>query len=66
LGTVEKILHDDLGLKKISAGWVPKTLTARQHVLAETNLAVINKDPNEFLKNVFSVNEIWVHHYYPV
>jgi hypothetical protein len=62
---MEKLSHNKLGLKKISASWVPKTLTARQHVLVETNLAVINKDPNEFLKNVFSVNEIWVHHYDP-
>jgi hypothetical protein len=65
IGTVEKILHDELRLKKISAGWASETLTVRRHVLAETNLELINRDPDEFLTNVFTAKETWVHHYDP-
>jgi hypothetical protein len=65
IGTIEKNLHDELRLKKMSAGWAPETLPARRHALAETNLELINRDPDEFLTNVFTAKETWVHHYDP-
>jgi hypothetical protein len=49
----------------MSAGWAPETLPARRHALAETNLELINRDPDEFLTNVFTAKETWVHHYDP-
>jgi hypothetical protein len=48
--------------------WVPKMLTARQtcHRCVETNWAlIINRDPDEFLKTFFMVNETCVNHYDP-
>lgn len=64
VGNVEKILHNELGLKQVSAGWVPKMSTADQkgirQVAAETNLAIINKDPDNFLQKFVTVVEIWV------
>jgi histone-lysine N-methyltransferase SETMAR len=58
-----------LGLKKVSARWVPKMLTSDQkrvrHLTAETNLALINRDPDKFLKKIVTVDETWVHHYDP-
>jgi [histone H3]-lysine36 N-dimethyltransferase SETMAR len=69
VGSVEKILHHELGLKKVAARWVPKMLSADQkrirQLTSEANLALINKNPDEFAQRFVTVDETWVHHYDP-
>lgn len=69
VGSVEKILHDELGLNKMAARWVPKMLTRDQkrirQLTSETNLAIINQDPDGFLERFLTVDETWVHHFDP-
>lgn len=68
-GTIEKILTDILGLKKLSARWVPRMLTPdqkRSRVLhSEASLAKFSADPDEFLSRFVTVDETWVHHFDP-
>ena len=50
---VENILHNELGMSKVSARWVPRLLTPDQKltklVMSETNLARFEADPDRFV-----------------
>lgn len=63
------ILHDILGMKKLSARWVPRLLTVDQKrkrvTTSEACLAMYNRNPSEFLRRYVTVDETWVHHYTP-
>ena len=68
-GTIFSILHEKLGLKKISARWVPRLLTAdnkRIRVLnCKTGLDLFRRNPEEFLRRYITVDETWIHCYTP-
>ena len=69
IGTVVSILHEKLGMRKLSARWVPRLLSAenkRNRVVAsEALLARINRNPVEFFRRFVTVDETWIHHYTP-
>lgn len=63
---IHNILHEHLGMRKLSARWVPRVLTAenkRNRVTASMNsLEMFHRDPDEFLQRFVTVDEIWIHH----
>ena len=66
-GIVFLILHEKLGVKKISAKWVPRfLLDENKHncvVNFEAILALFRRNPNEFLRRYITVHETWIRHY---
>ena len=68
-GTVFSIIHEKLGMKKISARWVPRLLSAenkRNRVRAATAaLELYLSNPGEFLRRYITVDETWIHYYTP-
>ena len=66
--SVLKILHDDLGMKKVSARWIPRLLTPEQKLyrkeVSRENLAELEWD-KIFLSRIITGDETWVHHWNP-
>ena len=66
---VENILHNELGMSKVSARWVPRLLTPDQKltrlVMSEANLARFEADPDRFVECFLTQDESWVHHFEP-
>ena len=66
---VENILHNELGISKVSARWVPWLLTPDQKltrlVTSEANLARFEADPDHFVERFLTQDECWVHHFEP-
>ncbi|UYV84200.1 hypothetical protein LAZ67_X001501 [Cordylochernes scorpioides] len=58
-----------LGLRKLSARWVPKLLTPDQKAvrrkLSSDNLALFEANPEEFVNRFVTMNETWAHHFTP-
>ena len=63
------ILHNELGMSKVSARWVPRLLTPDQKltrlVMSEANLARFEADPDRFVERFLTQDECWVHHFEP-
>ena len=63
------ILHNELGLKKLSARWVPHLLNPEQKRITVRNsakgLEIFNRDPKDFKRRLVTVDETWIHHYTP-
>ena len=68
-GSVVSILKDHLGMKKLSARWVPRLLTIdhkRNRVTTSIEcLALFNRNKDEFLRRFVTVDETWIHHNTP-
>ena len=68
-GTVCSILHAKMGVKKISARWVPRLLSEENKqnrvVDSETILALLRRNPDELLRRYMTVDGTWIHHYTP-
>ena len=68
-GTVIAILQEKLGLQKISARWVPHLLSPEnkrtQVVTSEALLARIRGNPQDFWRQLITVDETWIHYYTP-
>jgi histone-lysine N-methyltransferase SETMAR len=68
-GSVVNILHEDLGMTKLSARWVPRLLTVdnkRNRVVASQQcLELFQRNPNEFMRRYVTVDETWIHYYTP-
>ena len=66
---VENILHNELGMSKVLARWVPRLLTPDQKltrlVMSEANLARFEADPDRFVECFLTQDECWVHHFEP-
>lgn len=66
---VYHILTDELGMRKLSARWVPRLLTPEQKIVrvvhSEECLDIFERDPKEFLRRYVTVDETWVHYYTP-
>lgn len=68
-GTVFNILHDRLGMRKLSARWVPRLLTVdnkRIRVsISKQCLDLFKRNSQEFWRRVITVDETWIHYYTP-
>ena len=66
---VENILHNELGMSKVSARWVPRLLTPDQKltrlVMSKANLARFEADPDRFIERFLIQDECWIHHFEP-
>ena len=67
--TVHQIVSKDLGMRKVSARWVPRILTEEQkkvRVDVCTNLlSRLQAEPQTFLDRTVTQDETWVHHFDP-
>ncbi|RZB41555.1 HTH Tnp Tc3 2 domain containing protein, partial [Asbolus verrucosus] len=68
VGSVWNILHNVLGMNKVSARWVPRLLTPEQklkrHEICQQNLLALEEDPDLFSR-IVTGDETWVHHWEP-
>ena len=66
-GAVQSILNDILGMSKVSARWVPRMLTKDQKRsrldISRYLLSHYEDDPEEFMDQVVTQDETWVHHF---
>ena len=64
---VKDILHQELGMSKVFAQWVPRLLTpAQKHtrlVMSQANLSFFEMNLDSFLEHFLTQNECWVHHF---
>ncbi|UYV66979.1 K02A2.6-like, partial [Cordylochernes scorpioides] len=67
--TVDRIMREHFGLRKLSARWVPKLLTPDQKAvkrkLSLNNLALFEANPEEFVNRFVTMDETWAHHFTP-
>ena len=68
-GSAQSILHNDLGLSKQCARWVPKMLQPHQKnircELSTAILTMINFDEEIFLRQLVTGDETWIYQYDP-
>ena len=68
---VDHILHEILGMRKMSARWVSRLLTPDNKRNRETtseqclSLTLFKRNPKEFLRRFVTVDETWIHWYRP-
>ena len=69
VGRVWHILHECLGMGKLSARWVPRLLTADHKqarvVASEKCLSMIQRNSKEFLRRYVTVDETWIYYHTP-
>ncbi|UYV75523.1 hypothetical protein LAZ67_13000475 [Cordylochernes scorpioides] len=67
--TVDRIMREPLGLRELSARWVPKLLTPDQKAvrrkLSSDNLVLFEADSEEFVTRFVTMDETWAHHFTP-
>ena len=67
-GSVSTILHDRLGMRKLTARWVPKSLSDEQMATRASVCSALLKrfgSKVDFLLRLVTVDETWVHYYEP-
>lgn len=68
-GSVWTILNDHLQMKKLSARWVPRSLTleqkAKRVTYSEECLGILKKNEEDFFHRYVTMDETWVYHYTP-
>ena len=67
-GSVSTILHDRLGMRKITARWVPKSLSDEQMATRASVCSALLKrfrSKDDFLLRLVTVGETWVNYYEP-
>ena len=67
-GSVSTILHDHLGMRKLTAHWVPKSLSDEQMATRASLCSALLKrfrSKDDFLLRLVTVDETWVHYYEP-
>ena len=67
-GSVSTILHDRLGMRKLTARWVPKSLSKEQMATRASVCSGLLKrlrSKDKFLLRLVTVDETWVHYYEP-
>ena len=65
-GSVSTILHDRLGMRKLTARWVPKSLSNEQMATRASVCSALLKpfrSKDDFLLRLVTVDETWVHYY---
>lgn len=69
VGSVEKIIHDHLYMRKLSARWIPRLLTPFQKQervkCSQDLLAMCQENQEDFFDRLITQDETWVHHYDP-
>ena len=66
--SVSTILHDRLGMRKLTARWVPKSLSDEQMATRASVCSALLKrfrSKDDFLLRLVTVGETWVHFYEP-
>ena len=66
--SVSTILHDRLGMRKLTARWVPKSLSNEQMATRASVCCALLKrfrSKDDFLLRLVTVDETWVHYYEP-
>ena len=67
-GSVSTILHDRLSMRKLTARWVPKSLSDEKMATRASVCSAWLKrfrSKNDFLLRLVTVDETWVHYYEP-
>ena len=67
-GSVSTILHDLLGMRKLTARWVPKSLSDEQMATRASVCSFLLKrfrSKDDFLLRLVTVDETWVHYFEP-
>ena len=68
-GSVSTTLHDCLGMRKLTARWVPKSLSDEQLATRASVYSALLKrfrsKEDDFLSRLVTVDETWVHYYEP-
>ena len=67
-GSVSTILHDHLGMCKLTARWVHKSLSDEQMATRASVCSALLKgfrSKDDFLLHLVTVDETWVHYYEP-
>ena len=67
-GSVSTILHGRLGMRKLTARWVPKSLSDEQMATRASVCSILLKcfrSKDDFLLLQVTVDETWVHYYEP-
>ena len=67
-GSVSTILHDRLGMHKLTARWVPKSLSHEQLATRASVCSALLKSlrsKDDFLLCLVTVDKTWVHYYEP-
>ena len=68
-GSVYTIIHEHLGMSKVSARWVPRNLNMqdRQQRVESSHelLEVYNANPEDFHTRLVTGDETWLHHWDP-
>ena len=66
-GSVSTILHDRLGMGKLTACWVPKSLSNEQMAIRAVCSVLVKRfrSKDDFLLCLVTVDETWVHYYEP-
>ena len=67
-GSVSTILHDRLGMHKLTARWVPKSLSNEQLATRASVCSALLKrcrSKDDFLLRLVTAYETWVHYYEP-
>lgn len=68
-GSVQRILVNELHMKKVSARWVPKMLNDEQKKkrvdISKANLEKFQADQEFFLSRFVTMDETWIHHFDP-
>ena len=67
-GSISTILHDRLGMRKLTARWVPKSLSDEQMATRASVCSALLKhfrSKDDFILHLVTVDETWVHYYEP-
>ena len=67
-GSVSTILHDRLGMRKLTERWVPKFLSDEQMATRASVCRALQKcfrSKDDFPLRLVTVDETWVHYYEP-
>ena len=68
-GSVSTTLHDRLGMRKLTARGVPKSLSDEQMTTRASVCSALLKrfrsEEDDFLSRLVTVDETWVHYYEP-
>ena len=68
-GSISTTLHERLGMHKLTARWVPKSLSGEQMATRASVYSALLKrfrpKEDDFLSRLVTVDETWVHYYEP-
>ena len=69
IGSLVNILHEDLGMRKLTAKWVPCLLIIDQKRYrvrdSKSYLDLFKCNPIDFSRRIVTIDETWIHHFTP-